>query len=185
VSYEVFMGLSSLMGVVAQAGSFNMRDIVEYQARTCGSSFRSSLASVPSRYRGRRGDSPSPIRPAGSRTGTGRRLPHRICRHEMGSMFFVGEYIGIVLISALLVDAVLRWLARSVRHPPQLAIFWFVAEDRVLHDAVHPDSRFALPRPRYDQVMAFSWKVLPAADPAQPAGDRRRRAGPRPRLRRI
>ena len=30
VSYEVFLGLS-LMGIVAQAGSFNMREIVEYQ----------------------------------------------------------------------------------------------------------------------------------------------------------
>ena len=31
LSYEVFLGLS-LMGVVAQAGSFNLRDIVAYQA---------------------------------------------------------------------------------------------------------------------------------------------------------
>ena len=31
LSYEVFLGLS-LMGVVAQTGSFNMRDIVAYQA---------------------------------------------------------------------------------------------------------------------------------------------------------
>jgi NADH-quinone oxidoreductase subunit H len=38
----------ALMGVVVQVGSFNMRDIVEYQARTCGSSFRSSSASAPS-----------------------------------------------------------------------------------------------------------------------------------------
>src|SRR5690606_25995739 len=30
LSYEVFLGLS-LMGSVAQAGSFNLRDIVEYQ----------------------------------------------------------------------------------------------------------------------------------------------------------
>lgn len=32
VSYEVFLGLA-LMGVVVQVGSFNMRDIVEYQAQ--------------------------------------------------------------------------------------------------------------------------------------------------------
>jgi hypothetical protein len=31
--------------------------------------------------------------------------------------------------------------------------------------------RASIPRPRYDQVMDFSWKVLPAADPDQSAGD--------------
>ena len=43
LSYEVFIGLS-LMGVVMQAGSFNMQAIVE-SGRTSGTSFRSSSAS--------------------------------------------------------------------------------------------------------------------------------------------
>ncbi len=47
VSYEVFLGLS-LMGIVAQVGSFNMRDIVEYQQQHLCSSSRSSSASRPS-----------------------------------------------------------------------------------------------------------------------------------------
>lgn len=46
LSYEVFMGLS-LMGVVALAGSFNMRDIVNAQEGLC-SSFPSSSALPPS-----------------------------------------------------------------------------------------------------------------------------------------
>jgi NADH-quinone oxidoreductase subunit H len=58
LSYEVFLGLS-LMGVVAQAGSFNMTDIVNNQAH---------LERYPAvlwlRYlchRGRGGVSPSPV----------------------------------------------------------------------------------------------------------------------------
>lgn len=59
VSYEVFLGLS-LMGVVAQAGSFNMTDIVNNR----GASVERDSAILwvcYFRHRGRSGLSPSPV----------------------------------------------------------------------------------------------------------------------------
>ncbi len=44
ISYEVFLALS-LMGIVAQVGSFSLRDIVDYQAEHMCSSSRSSSVS--------------------------------------------------------------------------------------------------------------------------------------------
>ena len=74
LSYEVFLGLS-LMGVVAQAGSFNMTDIVNNQAHLWNV-IPQFFGFVTFRHRGRGGVSPSPVRPAGSGAGTGRWLPH-------------------------------------------------------------------------------------------------------------
>ncbi len=56
-------------------------------------------------------------------------------------MFFVGEYIGIVLISALLVTLVFRRLARSVRPPAAAPVHLVRTENRVLHHDVHPAAR--------------------------------------------
>ena len=71
-------------------------------------------------------------------------------------MFFVGEYLGITLISAHDRDALLRRLAgaracrrssgSSSRRSSSSAFFILV--------------RASLPRPRYDQLMAFGWKVM-------------------------
>lgn len=58
LSYEVFLGLS-LMGVVAQAGSFNMTDIVN--SRACVERHPAILWFYYLCHRGRGGVSPSPV----------------------------------------------------------------------------------------------------------------------------
>ena len=90
-------------------------------------------------------------------------------------MFFVGEYLGITLISALIVDAVLRRLAG----PGAAAARLVPPQDVRCSSACSSCCAASLPRPRYDQLMAFGWKVHAAAGAAEPAGDRRRRAGDR------
>jgi NADH-quinone oxidoreductase subunit H len=70
-------------------------------------------------------------------------------------MFFVGEYIGIILISALLVTLFFGGWYRPFGILPQLPSSGS-PEDRVLHHAVHPALRASIPRPRYDQVMDFA-----------------------------
>lgn len=58
LSYEVFLGLS-LMGVVAQAGSFNMTDIVNSRAHV--ERYPAILWFYYLCHRGRGGMSPSPV----------------------------------------------------------------------------------------------------------------------------
>lgn len=70
-------------------------------------------------------------------------------------MFFIGEYLGVILISALITTLYFGgwqgpWL-------PPLA--WFVIKTTffVLFFIL---LRAAIPRPRYDQLMAYGWYIL-------------------------
>jgi len=80
-------------------------------------------------------------------------------------MFFVAEYVNIILISALIVTLFFGgWLA-----PFNLEIsfippaFWFIAKT-AFFVMMFVLARGSLMRPRYDQVMNFGWKVcLPLA----------------------
>src|SRR6056297_3016456 len=70
-------------------------------------------------------------------------------------MFFVGEYVGVVVTSAMIVTLFFGgwqgpWL------PPLL---WFCIKTGAFV-ALFVLLRAAIPRPRYDQLMAFGWKVL-------------------------
>jgi NADH-quinone oxidoreductase subunit H len=70
-------------------------------------------------------------------------------------MFFVGEYLGITLISAMMVTLFLGgWQGPFL--PPLL---WFLLKTFLLI-TVFVLMRAALPRPRYDQLMALGWKLL-------------------------
>jgi NADH-quinone oxidoreductase subunit H len=67
----------------------------------------------------------------------------------------VGEYLGITLISALTVALFFGgWLGPVL--PP---IVWFFLKTLVLI-AGFILLRGSLPRPRYDQLMAFGWKLM-------------------------
>jgi NADH-quinone oxidoreductase subunit H len=70
-------------------------------------------------------------------------------------MFFVGEYLGITLISALITTLFFGgWLGPVL--PP---VVWFLVKT-FAWICFFILLRAALPRPRYDQLMAYGWKVL-------------------------
>jgi NADH-quinone oxidoreductase subunit H len=152
VSYEVFMGLS-LMGVVVMAGSFNLREIVEAQ-RSIWFCIPQVLGFVVFLIAG---------------IAETRRLPFDLAEAESEliagfhaeysgmkfGMFFVGEYLGIVLISAMITALFFGgWLGPVL--PP---VLWFLLKTFVFM-CFFILLRASLPRPRYDQLMSYGWKVL-------------------------
>jgi NADH-quinone oxidoreductase subunit H len=152
VSYEVFMGLS-LMGVVMMSGSFNLRDIVEAQ-RQMWFCIPQMLGLVIFMIAG---------------IAETRRLPFDLPEAESEliagfhaeysgmkfGMFFVGEYLGIVLISAMITTLFFGGWRGPVLPP----VVWFFLKTFVFI-CFFILLRASLPRPRYDQLMAFGWKVL-------------------------
>lgn len=70
-------------------------------------------------------------------------------------LFFVAEYLGIILISAMITTLFLGgW------HGPWLPpIVWFLSKTFAFI-CFFILLRASLPRPRYDQLMAYGWKVL-------------------------
>lgn len=155
VSYEVFMGLS-LMGIVVQVGSFNMRDIVEYQAQNCWFIFPQIfgfltffIAGVAVTHR-----HPFDQPEAEQELADGYHIEYAGMKW---GMFFVGEYIGIVLISALLVTLFFGGWHGPFDILPQLSFIWFAAKT-AFFIMLFILLRASIPRPRYDQVMDFSWK---------------------------
>jgi NADH-quinone oxidoreductase subunit H len=158
VSYEVFMGLS-LMGVVAMTGSFNLRDIVEYQQNHLWfvipqffGFLMFAIAGVAVTHR-----SPFDAPEAEQDIGAGY---HTEYSGMKWGMFFVGEYIGVVLISALISALFFGgWLAPFNLNIPLIPpLFWFVAKI-LFFVMMFILVRAALPRPRFDQIMSFGWKV--------------------------
>ncbi len=152
LSYEVFMGLS-LMGVVMMAGSFNLRDIVEAQR---GMWFFIPqffgfvvflIAGIAETHR-----LPFDLPEAESELVAGFHSEYSGMKF---AMFFVGEYIGITLVSAMIVTLFFGgWLGPFL--PP---VVWFLIKT-FLFICFFILLRASLPRPRYDQLMAYGWKVL-------------------------
>jgi len=152
LSYEVFMGLS-LMGVVMQAGSFNFRDIVKAQE---GLWFVVPqfigfvvffIAGIAETHR-----LPFDLPEAESELVAGFHSEYSGMKF---GMFFVGEYLGVTLISALTVTLFFGgWMGPLL--PP---IVWFSIKT-FLFICFFILLRASLPRPRYDQLMAFGWKVM-------------------------
>lgn len=151
LSYEVFLGLS-LMGIVVQTGSFNMRDIVEAQSDVWFIipqffgfvTFAFAGVAVTHRH-------PFDQPEAEQELADGYHIEYSGMKW---GLFFVGEYIGIVLISALLVT-----LFFGGWHGPWLPpVVWFALKTGFFM-MLFILLRASLPRPRYDQVMSFGWKV--------------------------
>ncbi|MFC3285643.1 NADH-quinone oxidoreductase subunit NuoH [Litchfieldella rifensis] len=151
LSYEVFMGLA-LMGVVAMAGSFNMREIVAAQQGIwfivpqffgfC--TFLVAAVAVTHR-------APLDQPEAEQELADGYHIEYSSMKF---GMFFIGEYIGILLVSALIVTLFFGgWLGPWL--PPFL---WFALKTGAFA-VLFVLLRAALPRPRYDRVMHFGWKV--------------------------
>ncbi len=152
VSYEVFMGLS-LMGVVMLAGSFDLRDIVAAQAglwyfipQVIGLVIF-TVAGVAEIHR-----APFDLPEAEQELVAGYHTEYSGMKF---GMFFVGEYIGIVLISAMIVTLFFGgWLGPWL--PP---VVWFLLKTSIVIVFIIL-LRAALPRPRYDQFMSLGWKVM-------------------------
>jgi NADH-quinone oxidoreductase subunit H len=152
LSYEVFMGLS-LMGVVMIAGSFNLRDIVEAQRdrwfvvpQFIGFTVF-FIAGIAETHR-----LPFDLPEAESELVAGYHSEYSGMKF---GMFFIGEYLGITLISALTVVLFFGgWMGPLI---PPLA--WFLVKTFAFI-SFFVLLRAALPRPRYDQLMSFGWKVM-------------------------
>jgi NADH-quinone oxidoreductase subunit H len=152
LSYEVFMGLS-LMGVVIMAGSFNLRVIVESQVRLwyCVPQFLGMLIFIIAGF-AETHRLPFDLPEAESELVAGYHSEYSGMKF---GMFFVGEYLGITLISAMTVTLFFGgWLGPVL--PP---LIWFLIKTGAFISGFIL-LRAALPRPRYDQLMAFGWKLL-------------------------
>jgi len=152
LSYEVFMGLS-VMGVVLLAGSFNLGTIVEAQRKmwfVVPQFLGFVLFVIAGLAETRR--TPFDLPEAESELIAGYHSEYSGMKF---GMFFVGEYLGVILISAMI--SVLffgGWLGPFL--PPTLWLliktFFFIGFFILV--------RAALPRPRFDQLMSFGWKLM-------------------------
>lgn len=152
ISYEVFMGIS-LMGVVLLAGSFNMREIVLAQADgwfvipQCIGFVVFLIAGFAEAHR-----LPFDLPEAEHEIAAGFHTEYSSMKF---GMFFIGEYLGVTLISALIVTLYFGgWLGPVL--PP---VIWFVLKT-FFFICFFILIRASLPRPRYDQLMSFGWKVM-------------------------
>lgn len=153
LTYEVFMGLS-LMGVVMMADSFSFCTIVEAQK---GGWFIIPqffgfvvffIAGIAETHR-----LPFDIPEAEGELIAGYHSEYSGFKF---GMFFVGEYLGITLISAIIATLFFGgWLGPSFLPP----VFWFLLKT-FFFIGLFILLRASLPRPRYDQLMKLGWKVL-------------------------
>jgi len=153
LTYEVFMGLS-LMGVVMMADSFSFNKIVE--AQKDGWFFIPQfvgfvvffIAGIAETHR-----LPFDLPEAEGELIAGYHSEYSGMKF---GMFFVGEYLGVTLISAIISTLFFGgWLGPSFLPP----IFWFLFKT-FFFICVFILLRASLPRPRYDQLMEFGWKIL-------------------------
>ncbi len=152
LGYEVFMGLF-LLGVVMMAGSFNLSAIVEAQR---------GLWYVVPQFAGFLGflvaglaetrRTPFDLPEAESELVAGYHTEYSAMKF---GIFYVGEYLGITLISALITVLFLGgWLG-----PILPGWIWFLVKTSIMI-VLFIAIRAALPRLRYDQLMSLGWKVM-------------------------
>jgi len=153
LSYEVFMGLS-LMGVVMMAGSFSLRTIVQAQESLWffipqfPGFIIFLIAGIAETHR-----LPFDIPEAESELVAGFHAEYSGLKF---GLFFVGEYLGITLVSALIVTLFFGgWLGPAFLPP----VLWFFGKTCVFI-GFFILLRASLPRLRYDQLMALGWKTI-------------------------
>jgi NADH-quinone oxidoreductase subunit H len=156
LSYEVFMGIA-VMGVVIQTGSFQLDRIVAAQSHLwfilpqCCGFFAFSLAAIASVHR-----FPFDLPETEQELVAGYHTEYSGMKF---GMFFVAEYAGIVVISSLLTTLFLGgWQGPLVARLPWMGLVWFGLKT-FFFIVMFILLRGALPRPRYDQIMAMGWKL--------------------------
>ncbi|MEX1081090.1 MAG: NADH-quinone oxidoreductase subunit NuoH [Halofilum sp. (in: g-proteobacteria)] len=152
ISYEVFMGLS-IMGVVMLAGTFSLKGIVMAQQdlwfcipQILGlvTFFVASLAETHRL--------PLDLPEAENELVAGYHTEYSAMKF---GMFFVGEYVAIIVSSAIIVTLFFGgWLGPWL--PP---VVWFLIKVTIV-SLFYVLLRASLPRPRFDQLMAYGWKVM-------------------------
>jgi len=152
LSYEVFMGLS-VMGVVILSGSFSLTHIVLAQADvwfivTQPLGFLLFLiAGVAESHR-----APFDLPEAETEIVAGFHTEYSSMKF---GMFFIAEYLGVILISAMITTLYFGgWQGPLL--PPLL---WFLLKTSFFV-CFFILLRAAIPRPRYDQLMSLGWKIL-------------------------
>lgn len=153
ITYEVFMSLS-VMGVVMLAGSFSLNKIVEAQ-RSMWFFIPQFLgfiiffiAGLAETHR-----LPFDIPEAESELVAGFHSEYSGMKF---GMFFVGEYVGITLISSLIVVMFFGgWLGPAFLPP----IVWFLIK-LFFFISLFILIRGSLPRPRFDQLLGYGWKII-------------------------
>ncbi len=161
IAYEVFMGLA-LLGVVIEAGSFSLNDIVLAQ-QDGWFILTQALGFIIFMIAG---------------LAETHRLPLDLpeAEHELAAgfhteysgmkfgMFFVGEYVSVILASSLLTTLYFGgWLGPTFGLTlfgwEFMPLVWFCIKTGcfILFFIL---LRGAIPRPRYDQLMRFGWLVL-------------------------
>lgn len=152
IAYEVFMGLS-LMGIVLKTGSFRLIDIVEAQAGLWNITTQFVgfvvfyIAALAETHR-----LPFDLPEAESELIAGFHSEYSGLKF---GMFFVGEYMNITLMSAIMTTLFFGgW-----QGPLLPSMVWFLLKTLLLCCSFIL-IRAALPRPRLDQVLAFSWRIL-------------------------
>lgn len=152
IAYEVFMGLS-LMGVVMLTGSFKLSAIVEAQrdmwfvVKQPVALVVFFIAGIAETHR-----LPFDIPEAESELVAGYHSEYSGMKF---GMFFIGEYLGITLISAMTATIFFGgWLGPIL---PGWLWFFLKTFAFIMFFIL---LRAALPRPRYDQLMEYGWKIL-------------------------
>ena len=152
IAYEVFMGLS-LMGVVMLTGSFKLSAIVEAQrdmwfvVKQPVALVVFFIAGIAETHR-----LPFDIPEAESELVAGFHSEYSGMKF---GMFFIGEYLGITLISAMTATIFFGgWLGPIL---PGWLWFFIKTFAFIMFFIL---LRASLPRPRYDQLMEYGWKIL-------------------------
>jgi NADH-quinone oxidoreductase subunit H len=152
VSYEVFMGLA-LMGVVMLAGSFNLSAIIEAQrpAWFCLPQLPGLVVFMVAGLAETR-RIPFDLPEAENELVAGYHVEYSSMKF---GMFFLGEYLGLTLISTMIVTLFFGgWLGPWL---PPLA--WFILKT-LAFIVFFILVRGTLPRMRYDQLMSLGWKLM-------------------------
>jgi NADH-quinone oxidoreductase subunit H len=168
VSYEISLGLS-LVGVMIMAGSFSLRDIVNAQGGTFwgfiprwnlfhGQTFAFFIYLIAAYAETNR--TPFDLPEAESELVAGYHTEYSAMKF---AMFFMAEYANMVTVACLATLLFFGGWLGPVFGPPilqvLLPVFWFCLKV-FFFMFVYVWVRWTLPRFRYDQLMAFGWKVL-------------------------
>lgn len=152
LSYEVFMGIS-IMGTVVLTGSYRLEDIVNAQTTMWNvipqfvGFVVFFIAALAETHR-----VPFDLPEAESELIAGFHSEYAGLKF---GMFFVGEYVGVTLMSAMMVLLFLGgWNGPLL--PP---VLWFIIKTYALV-LVFILIRGTLPRLRYDQLIYFGWMYL-------------------------